>query len=131
MSHHKILESLHSSLSLETAKLVKWEVETVVNMRDREGQIQQTVGITASQEQLIQQLEGESLRLRGELSAAKHIGEELGQIISHTRREVEVLGSQFIDLQGGNGWIVWSPSNCDELRERDGGDDCFSQEDED
>ena len=93
-------KSLNSSLSLETAKLVKWEVETVVNMRDREGQIQQTVGITASQEQLIPQLEGENLRLRGELSAAKHTTEELGQRISHTRREVEVLGNQFIELQG-------------------------------
>ena len=100
MSHQATLDSLHSSLSLETAKLVRWEVETVVNMRDREGQIQQTAGVTATQEQIIPQLEEENFKLRGELSSAKHEKEELGQRINHTRREVEVLGSQFIELQG-------------------------------
>jgi hypothetical protein len=39
MSRQVSLDSLHSSLSLETAKLVSWEVETVVIMRDRESQI--------------------------------------------------------------------------------------------
>ena len=74
MSHQNTLDSLHSSLSMETAKLVRWEVETVVNMRDREGQIQQTAGVTASQEQIIPQLEEENRRLRGELSVVKHNG---------------------------------------------------------
>ena len=100
MSNQMTLDSLHSSLSLETAKLVRWEVETVVNMRDREGQIQQTAGVTATQEQMIPQLEEENLRLRGELSGVRHEREELGQRISYTRREVEVLGSQFMELQG-------------------------------
>ena len=91
--------SLHSSLSRETAKLMRWEVETVVNMRDSEGQIQQTAGVTATQEQMIPQLEEENLRQRGELSAVKHDREELGQRISYTRREAEGLGSQFMELQ--------------------------------
>jgi hypothetical protein len=46
MSHQMSVGSLHSSLSLETAKLVRWDVETVVNMGDREGQIQQIAGVT-------------------------------------------------------------------------------------
>ena len=44
--HQMSVGSLHSSLSLETAKLVRWDVETVVNMGDREGQIQQIAGVT-------------------------------------------------------------------------------------
>ena len=99
MSHQMSLDSLHSSLSLETAKLVRWEVETVVNMRDREGQIQQTAGVTATQEQMIPQLEEENLRLRGELSTVKNDREALGQSILHTRREMEVLSSQFMELE--------------------------------
>ena len=83
---------------METAKLVRWEVDTEVNMRDTEGQIQQTVGVTATQEQMIPQLGEENLRLRGDLSAAKHEREGLGQRISHTRREAEVLASQFMEL---------------------------------
>ena len=39
------------------------------------------------------------MRLRGELSGVKHEREELGQRISYTRREVELLGSQFNELQ--------------------------------
>ena len=105
MSHQMSLYSLHSSLSLETAKLVRREVETVVNMRDREGQIQQTAGITATHEQMMPQLEKENFRLRGELSDVNHEREELGLRISYTmvwctRRRVEVLGSQFMELQG-------------------------------
>jgi hypothetical protein len=38
------------------------------------------------------------LRLMGELSGVNHEREELGQRISYTR--VEVLGSQFMELQG-------------------------------
>jgi hypothetical protein len=65
MSHQMSLDSLHSYRSLETAKLEFWEVETVVNMRDREGQIQQTARVTASQEQMIPQLEGGELEAEG------------------------------------------------------------------
>ena len=56
-------------------------------MRDREGQIQQTAGVTATQEQIIPQVEKENLKL----SRVKHEREER---ISYTRREVEVLGRQ-------------------------------------
>ena len=35
MSYQMTLDSLHSSLLLETPKLMRWEVETVVNMRDK------------------------------------------------------------------------------------------------
>ena len=40
------------------------------------------------------------MRLRGELSGVNHEREELGQRISYTRRGMEVLGSQFMELQG-------------------------------
>ena len=40
------------------------------------------------------------MRLMGELSGVNHEREELGQRISYTRRGVEVLGSQFMELQG-------------------------------
>ena len=93
MSNQMTLDSLHSSLSLETSK------ETVVDMRDREGQIQQIPGVTATQEEMIPQLEEENLRLRGELSTVKNDREALGQSISHTRREMEVLSSQFMELE--------------------------------
>ena len=36
----------------------------------------------------------------GELSGVNHEREELGQRISYTKRGVEVLGSQFMELQG-------------------------------
>jgi len=100
MSYQTVLDSLHSSISKETAKLLKWEVETAVNIRDREGQIQQTAGVTSTQEQLIPQLEQENTELRGALGAAKHEREEILRKTSFAIREVEVLTSQFMELQG-------------------------------
>ena len=58
---------------------------------------------------MIPQLEEENLRLGGELSAAKREREELGQRISYTRRVVEVLGSQFMELQGELGRLRGCP----------------------
>ena len=76
MSYQSVLDSLHTSISKETAKLLKWEVETAVNMKDREGQIQLTAGVTSTQEQLIPQLEQENIELRGLLGGVKHEREE-------------------------------------------------------
>ena len=79
---------------------MKWEVETAVNMKDREGQIQLTAGVTLTQEQLIPQLEQENIELRGLLGAVKHEREEILQKTSFAIKEVEVLTSQFAELQG-------------------------------
>ena len=76
---------------------MKWEVKTVVNMRDREGQIQQTAGITASQEQLIPQFEGECLRLRGKHRVQQSTPERIWSRESPTT-EGRYLGA--IELQG-------------------------------
>ena len=74
MSFQTTLDSLLSMFSLGTSKLVRWELESI----EREGQIQQSAGVTGTMEQLIPQLE-EDLKLRGEMSAVKHKREELGQ----------------------------------------------------
>ena len=100
MSYQSVLDSLHTSISKETAKLLKWEVETAVNMKDREGQIQLTAGVTLTQEQLIPQLEQENIELRGLLGGVKHEREEILQKTSFAIKEVEVLTSQFVELQG-------------------------------
>jgi hypothetical protein len=49
------------------------------------------------------------MRLRGELSAVKLEREERGQRIWYTRRGVEVLGSQFMELQGELGRLRGCP----------------------
>jgi hypothetical protein len=67
-------------------------VETVVNMRDREGQIQQTAGVTATQEQKFPQLEEENLRLSR---------------VKHERREMGGRGSP---TPGGR-WRCWADSS--------------------
>ena len=53
----------------------------------------------------------------GELSGVKHEREELGQRISYTRREVDVLGSQFIELEKLKGChvVINMGKNIEEL----------------
>ena len=77
---------------------MKWEVETSVNMKDREGKIQLTSGITSTQEQTILKLEQENITLRGDLGVARHNKEELLQRMSHTTKEVEVLKTKYMEL---------------------------------
>ena len=66
------------------------------------------------------------MRLRGELSGVKHEREELGQRISYTRREVEVLGSQFMGTAGSAGEVE-RMSSRHQHREGDGGADSLCQ----
>ena len=77
---------------------MKWEVETSVNMKDRDGKIQLTSGITSTQEQTILKLEQENITLRGDLGVARHNKEELLQRMSHTTKEVEVLTIKYMEL---------------------------------
>ena len=98
MSNQSNLDQLHALINAETAKLVKWEVETEVNIRDKEGQLHETAAVAAAQEKLIPQLKARQNVLREEMSTAVNKREELNQKVNFTQKEVDVLCSQFTSM---------------------------------
>ena len=64
------LKDLHSSLSDEVNKLVRWEAETAAVTKDQDSQLQQVEQTIASQQDLLLKLQKENVRLRGLKKAA-------------------------------------------------------------
>lgn len=85
------LSSLHDQLSVETDRLLSWEVGTQVKVQHIEGRITQVEEVTDSQGQILTQLETENARYRAELGETAHKRRELDQRIGHTTMELAVL----------------------------------------
>ena len=64
------LKDLHSSLSDEVNKLVRWEAETAAVTKDQDSQLQHVEQTIASQQELLLKLQKENVRLRGLKKAA-------------------------------------------------------------
>ena len=64
------LKDLHSSLSDEVNKLVRWEAETAAVTKDQDSQLQQVEQTIASQQDLLLKLQKENVSLRGWKKAA-------------------------------------------------------------